>query len=161
LSLVGGTGAGTLSGCTSTTINGVAMFSGCIVAVTTDGTFTLSGASTGLTTNPSGTFTATGVATKVIFSTQPVGAAHNSPMATQPVVTEQDAAGHTVVADSTNHVTLTKASGTGNLTCTTNPVTLVNGVATFAGCTFSASGAYTLLATDGSFTATSNTVTMS
>jgi hypothetical protein len=163
LSLVGGTGTGTLSGCTSTTINGVAMFSGCIVAVTTDGTFTLSAASTGLTSNPSSAFTATGVATRIIFSTQPVGAAHNSPMATQPVVTEQDAAGNTVAGDSTTHVTLSKASGKGNLSCTTNPVTLVNGVATFAGCTFSAASTPTdtLLATDGAFTATSFTFVMS
>ena len=51
----------------------------------------------------------------------------------QPVVHVEDASGN-VVTTSSASVSLSIASGTGTLDCTTNPVTAVSGVATFAGC---------------------------
>jgi hypothetical protein len=38
-------------------------------------------------------------------------------------------------------------SGTGTGSCTTNPVTTVNGVATFAGCQITGTGTFTIAAT--------------
>ena len=89
-----------------------------------------------------------GPAAKVVFTTQPAcatvtgfgssgcyssGAFGNSTgvFSTQPVAAIQDAYGNTVTTSAAS-VQLTASAGT--LTCTTNPVTAVSGVATFANC---------------------------
>ncbi len=96
-----------------------------------------------------------GPATKLGFLIQPGGAIAGNPFTTQPVVAVQDASGYTVTTDNTTQVTLaigTNPSG-GTLTCTTNPVTVVNGLANFAGCRLSNAGTgYTLTASGGSLT---------
>jgi hypothetical protein len=96
-----------------------------------------------------------GPATRLGFLIQPGGAVANSPFVTQPVVAVQDANGYIVVSDNATLVTLaiaTNPSG-GALTCTTNPVTVVNGVAAFSGCRINLTGSgYTLAASGGSLT---------
>ena len=157
----GGTGAGTLTGCTKAVnaVNGVATFAGCAVSVTTDGTFTLTAAASGLTAATSQVFTVTGAATKVVFTAAPSAGSHTSNLSAQPTVAVEDAAGHAVVADSSSQVNLVIASGTGTLTCTSaDPLTVVNGVAKFAGCKISAAGTFTLKATDGSLTSATERV---
>jgi hypothetical protein len=97
-----------------------------------------------------------GTAAKLAFSTQPAGATGGTAFTTQPVVTVQDSGGRTV-ADNTSPVTLAITAGTGTsgavLSCTSNPVAAVAGLATFAGCRIDKAGTgYTLTATDGSLT---------
>lgn len=95
-----------------------------------------------------------GAAGQLAFTTNPSGTGTaGTAWAQQPVVTVQDASGNTVPSYTTA-VTLALASGSGTLTCTTNPVTPVNGVATFAGCSVTGLGSFTLKATSGSFTNT-------
>ncbi|MGH9305860.1 MAG: hypothetical protein ACRD0I_03115, partial [Acidimicrobiales bacterium] len=98
-----------------------------------------------------------GAANQVAFTTQPSGGTGGSAFGTQPVVTVEDAGGNTVTTDSSSQVTLSITTGTGTagatLACTTNPVTAVNGVATFAGCKIDKVGSnYKLHATDGILT---------
>lgn len=101
------------------------------------------------------------MATQLVYTASPAGGLHSSPLAPQPIVTEADAAGNTVVGDSTTQVTLTRVGGAGTLTCTTNPVTLVNGVATFAGCAINSAGVNdTLSAADGALVKVSGSFTL-
>jgi hypothetical protein len=93
-----------------------------------------------------------GNASKLAITT-PAGATGGTAFSTQPVVTVQDSGGRTV-ADDTSSVTLAITSGTGTagatLSCTSNPLASVAGVATFAGCKIDKAGTgYTLTATDG------------
>ncbi len=88
-------------------------------------------------------------ATQLVFTATPVGGIHTNPLSPQPIATEEDGAGNAVAGDSTTHVTLSLYSGSGTVACTVNPVTLVNGVATFAGCTKSLAGTDILQAADG------------
>ena len=96
-----------------------------------------------------------GPATKLGFLVQPGGAIAGNPFTTQPVVAVQDANGYTVTTDNSTQVNIaigTNPSG-GTLTCTTNPVTVVNGLASFAGCRINNAGTgYTLIASGGSLT---------
>ena len=103
----------------------------------------------------SAAFNVIGPATQLVFTTEPSNGTTNSPLSTQPVVSVEDAAGNVITSDNTNTVTLSITSGTpttggpGTLCCTTNPVTVTNGVATFAGCTIDTAGTgYKLTATD-------------
>src|SRR5206468_3777992 len=99
----------------------------------------------GFTVNPA-------AATKLVFTTQPGGTiTGGTAFSQQPVVKVEDAGGNVVTSDSSTQVTL--AIGTnpssGTLTCTTNPVTVTNGVATFAGCKIDKAGSgYTLVTTN-------------
>src|SRR5205807_789611 len=99
-------------------------------------------------------------ASKLAFTTQPGGGTGGTAWAAQPVVTVQDTYVNTVTGSSAS-VTLTIGTnpGAGTLTCPTNPVTAVSGVATFAGCKINKSGVgYTLTATiTGPITANSAT----
>jgi type II secretory pathway pseudopilin PulG len=150
----GGSTQGTL-GCTNTTVNavaGVATFANCQITGTAGaGTYSFNAARSGLTTGSSSNLSITaGAATQLVFTTQPVGGANGVNFATQPVVTTEDANSN-VVTTSSAAVTLAIATqpGTGAaLTCTTNPLTPTNGVATFAGCQIAGkTGSYTLSAT--------------
>src|SRR5207248_1130287 len=118
------------------------------------GTYTLTASDGALTTAVSSSVVVSaGVAAKLAFTTQPVGAAGAAAFATQPVVTIEDAGGNTVAAD-TSAVTLAITNPAGaTLACTANPKTAVAGVATFAGCNINLANTYTLTATDGSLTA--------
>jgi trimeric autotransporter adhesin len=93
-------------------------------------------------------------AAKLGFTQQPSGSTGGVAFATQPRVTIQDQYGNTVNT-ATNSVTLAIGTnpGGGALSCTTNPVAAVAGVATFSGCKIDKAGnGYTLTATSGSLT---------
>ena len=160
LTWVSDSGPNTVSGgnltCTANptaATRGVAAFAGC--KLLTAGQYTLTATSGTLTSAQTSSFTVTaGAASQLAFTTNPSpSGTPGTPWAQQPVVTAQDANGNT---DTTyvSTVTLALASGTGTLTCTTNPVTAVAGVATFAGCKVNAVGAFTLKATSGTMTNT-------
>ena len=137
--------SGTLSGCTAA-VNasaGVATFANCAITGSTASSYTLTAASSGLTSATSNSFgLGIGGASKLVFTTQPAGAVDGIAFTTQPKVTVEDVGGNTVTT-STAPVTLA-ASG---LSCTTNPVNAVAGVATFAGCSITGTiGTYSLTA---------------
>ncbi len=131
-------------------VSGVATFKNC--AIDKAGTFQVAAydaadkagsASASVTLNA-------GAATKLVFTTQPFGAAGGVAFATQPVVAVQDAAGNTVTTN-TDQITLsiTSETGTAGAALTCPPVHAVSGVATFTGCKIDKSGTgYTLTATD-------------
>ncbi len=128
------------------TTNGAALSSGSIL-----------GSGTAIPPNVNyGTLTeVAGAATKLAFTTPPGGGTGGIAWTTtQPVVTVQDQFGNTVTT-STASITLaigTNPSG-GTLTCTTNPLAAVAGVATFAGCKIDKAGTgYTLTASSTGLT---------
>ncbi|MGV8909494.1 MAG: beta strand repeat-containing protein [Propionicimonas sp.] len=90
---------------------------------------------------------------KLAFTTAPsTSAISGTALATQPVVTVQDAAGNTMTRD-TSSVTLTLTNRAGaTLACSANTTGAVSGVASFAGCQIDKAGIYTLTAADGSLT---------
>jgi hypothetical protein len=138
---------------------GVASFAGCKIDKIGTG-YTLKATDGALTLATSSTFNVTvGAAAKLAFTQQPSSSTGGIAFTTQPKVTVQDAGGNTVTTD-TSSVTLAIGTnpGGGTLTCTTNPLAAVAGVASFAGCKVDKPGTgYTLTATDGSLTsATSN-----
>src|SRR5580698_4328590 len=103
-------------------------------------------------------------ATQLSFTTQPGGGASGAAWSAQPTVSVENASGN-VVAGNSSPVTLAIASQPGSgasLSCSANPVTAVNGVASFAGCKITGkAGSYTLKATDGSLTsATSSSLSI-
>jgi len=126
--------------------------------------YTLTATSAGLTSATTATFNV--YLYQLVFTTQPGAGTGGSALTTQPVVTVEDA-NNNPVASSSAAVTVARTGGTGTggavLTCTSNTVTAVSGVATFAGCAMDkAGGGYTLTATatnmaaatSGSFTVT-------
>ena len=94
-------------------------------------------------------------ATQLAFTAQPGGGASGAAWSAQPTVSVENASG-SVVPGNSSAVTLAIASQPGSgasLSCSANPVTAVNGVASFAGCKITGkAGSYTLQATDGSLT---------
>ncbi len=152
-------GAGTLSGTLSrVVVGGEAVFDDVWINKVGTG-YTLSSTSTGLTAATSSTFNVVvGAAAQVGFTTQPGGGTGGVAWGVQPKVAIQDAYSNTVTS-STASVTLSVASGTAGaiLTCTTNPVTAVAGVATFAGCKIDKSGSYTLTATSATLATDTST----
>jgi len=153
-------GAGATLTCTTNPLaatSGVASFAGCQI-VGTAGSYTLSASATGLTTATSNAFNITfGAANKLAFTQQPGGGANGAAWSTQPAVTVQDSGGNTVTTSSAS-ITLAVNSGTGTVTCTTNPLAASSGVANFAGCQIvGTAGSFTLQATaTGLSPATSN-----
>ena len=89
-------------------------------------------------------FNVAGPATHLVFLTQPSNGNAGIPLATQPVVAIEDAAGQVVTTDNTTLVTLTKtvstplSGGPGALGCA--PKVAVAGVATFTGCFMNQAG---------------------
>jgi YD repeat-containing protein len=126
--------------------SGVATFVGCKVTQTGTGTFLAQ--ATGLNQATSASYAITPAAAAAIaFTSEPSATATaGAAFAAQPVVKVQDAFGNTVTSDNATTITLTY-NGAGALTCTTNPVTVAAGVATFAGCKVSAAGSGVLTAT--------------
>jgi hypothetical protein len=147
-----------LSGCSSSTVKGVATFSGCQLNAFGTG-FTLQASSTGLPSVASASFNITGLAASMQFTTQPAAGVSGSTLPTQPVVTIYDSSGRIVTA-STTPITLT-ASG-GSLTLCTN-LTPYQGVVTVATCNFAGvvGTNYTLTATQGAVSVTSNPISPS
>ncbi|HEX4677700.1 MAG TPA: invasin domain 3-containing protein, partial [Gaiellaceae bacterium] len=96
-------------------------------------------------------FTA-GPATQTVFTTSPGNTNGGTAFGGQPVVKIEDAFGHVITTDNTTAVTLaigTNPSGGTLSGCTTNPITVTAGVATFAGCKINKSGTgYTLTTTN-------------
>jgi hypothetical protein len=97
---------------------------------------------------------------KLSFTQQPSNSTGGVAFATQPKVAVQDTYGNTASGD-TSGVTLAIETnpGGGSLSCTTNPLAAIAGVASFSGCKIDKAGTgYRLTATDGSLTsATSGT----
>ncbi len=165
----GGTGMGTLACTPASPINaaaGVATFANCqITGTAAAGTYMLSATRSGLTTATSSNVTITaGTATKLAFTTQPVGGANGAAFATQPTLTVEDASGNTVTSSGAS-ITLAIASQPGSgatLNCTSNPLAATGGVAGFAACNIvGQTGSYTLTATSGTLTsATSSAITI-
>ncbi len=156
-------GGGTLSGCSGVEASGVVTFSGCSIDKTANG-YSLLASDGALTTATSSGFNITaGTATKLVFTTQPVGGvSEGTNFATQPKVSVEDAGGNVVTSD-TGNVTLAIATYTagnggttsGALGCTATTVAAGAGVATFAGCQITgtaAAGTYTLSATRSGLT---------
>ena len=145
--------AGATLACTANpkaAVAGVATFAGCNISAA--GTYVLTATDGVLTSAASASVEITTAAAKVAFTTQPSATATGGTnFAVQPVVTVQDATGHTIVAN-TSSVTLAITTPSGPLTCTANPKAAVAGVAMFAGCNINASGTYTLTATDTGLT---------
>jgi len=78
-----------------------------------------------------------GAAAKLVFTTEPSSAATQGIQFTQqPVLSVEDAGGNVVTTDGSTVVTLDRTGGdsSATLSCTNNPITVTNGVATFAGC---------------------------
>jgi len=152
------TPAGATLACTpnpSTAVAGVVTFNGCQIDKV--GTYTLTAIDGLLTSATSSSVTITaGAASVLAFTTQPSSSATSgTSFAAQPVVTVQDAGGNTV-STSTSSVALSIPAGA-TLTCTTNSVNAVAGVATFTGCRINKAGTYTLTATASGLTSASST----
>lgn len=112
---------------------------------------------------------ASGVATQIVWTTQPSTAAQGVAFATQPIITIEDVNGATVTtgADATALITLTLLTGTGAIAGTVS-MNAVAGVANFSGkgVNITTYGNKTLLATKAvtttaGFTAASGTVNIS
>jgi hypothetical protein len=158
LAITSGTGtSGAALTCTTnplTASSGLATFAGCKIDKSGTG-YTLTATDGSLTSAISSSVTiSVGAAAKLAFTQQPNGAVAATAFVTQPKVAIEDAGGN-VVTTNTSSVTLAIGTnpGSGTLTCTTNPLAAVAGVASLAGCKISAGGAgYTLTATDGVLT---------
>lgn len=146
-------------GLSKSTNNGIAAFSGCRLDKVGVG-YTLVATAIGLTSATSALFD---VADRLAFTTQPAGAAGGVAFATQPVVAVRAGASATATHDSATSVTLAIKPGTGAvgalLTCTGSlSRTVVNGLASFAGCKIdkasptSPANPYILLATASGLT---------
>ncbi|MBI2917725.1 MAG: hypothetical protein HYY01_06990 [Chloroflexi bacterium] len=149
-----GTSGAALSGTvTVAATNGQATFSGLSIDLAGTG-YTLTAASTGLTSGVSGAFNVGAGAGQLAFTVQPSGSVAGAAFTTQPVVTVQDNAARTVTSF-TGTVTLAITSGTGVSGATlsgTTTVTAVAGVATFTNLSIDkadASTTYTLTASSG------------
>ncbi len=148
------TGSGALSGCTSTTIAGVAAFSGCTINTAGTGdVLTATDAWFNSLSAPSAAFDVTvGLPAQLAFTTEPAGATGGTAFTTQPTVTIEDAGGNTVTTD-THAITLGLTTGTGTLSGCVSTTTA--GVAAFSGCTINTAGTGDILtATDDGDTLT-------
>jgi type II secretory pathway pseudopilin PulG len=152
---------GTLKQCVANPLSasgGSAAFSGCGGSVYGNG-LTLTASSSGLSSTTSASFNITYVASKLVFTTQPVAGVSGTVFQTQPVVTVEDVNGNTVTASSTA-ITLASVNSSGTaaglLQLCTN-LTPYEGVVTVQTCNFAGivGTAYYLDATQGSLTATS------
>jgi hypothetical protein len=123
-----GSGSGTLSNYTATITNGVATFSG--LSFTGSGTFSITFASSGLTSAQSGSLSQSGTGTRLVVLTQPSGAVNGYALITQPVIAVEDAYGNVVTSYSG---TLSASIDYGSGTLTNYTASIINGVATFSG----------------------------
>ncbi len=148
---------GTLSGCSATTINGVASFSGCQIDTIGQG-YTLqasNAAPDNFTSLASSAFNITGLAAQLVFTTSPVAGAGGSATAltTQPVVKVEDLEGN-VVTSFSGSITLASSGGT---LSSCSGLTAVSGVVTVTGCTFNGTSGTSYYLTASSSGLTSGT----
>jgi hypothetical protein len=142
--------------------NGVAAFSGVSIDKVGSG-YTLTATGGSLTPATSNTFNITVSADyNLVFTQQPSGGAASSSFTTQPQVTVKDAGGNIVTTyNGTVKIAITGTPPSGTiLSATTNPLTVVSGVATFSGVSINWAGTYTLTATSGNLTAPSSSFTV-
>ncbi len=155
-------GGGTALTCTTnplTTTNGVASFSACRINNVGVG-YTLTANDGGaLTDAASGQFD---VSDRLVNTTQAAGAVGGTNFTTQPVVAVRAGSANTSIHDQVTQVTLSISGGPAGaaLTCTTNPLTVVNGDATFAGCKIDKAGTYTLMASAPGLTSATQSLTV-
>jgi hypothetical protein len=154
-----GTPAGTLSGTvTVSAISGVASFSGLSIDKYGNG-YTLSAASSGLTSATSSSFNITvGAATQLAFTTEPANAASGASLGS--VVVKVEDAGGNVVTTATNSITVAIGTnaGPGGTLSGTKVASAVSGVATFSGLNINLSGVgYTLTAAATGLSGTTST----
>ncbi len=147
-------GSGTLAGCTDTTSNGVATFSGCNIDKAGSGyTLTATDAADNLTTAsaPSNPFNiAVGPAAKLAFTSSPGTTVVGDPLSPRPVVAVEDAGGN-VTTQKTGAVSLGIGSNPGGGSLSGCSQASSGGIVTFSGCSIDRVGSgYTLVATDGS-----------
>ena len=154
-------GGGSLSGTTTrAAVAGVATFPGLSIDKVGTG-YTLGATATGLTSATSSAFNITvGGAAKLGFVHQPTQTSGGATISPAVTVEVQDAGGNRVPG-ATNSVTLAIGvnPGPGAALTGTNPVSAVNGLATFSNLSIDSAGTgYTLVATSGGLTqATSST----
>jgi type II secretory pathway pseudopilin PulG len=141
---------GVLSGCTNLTITvadaGVANVANCsfeggyvynpVSNVTLATVYTLTATASGVASGTSGAFSVTsaGLASQLVFSTQPTGVASLSPatpFTVQPAVTVEDAFGNAVTSGYAPTISITAISVGTLAGCTS---TNANGITTFSGC---------------------------
>ena len=140
------------SGLSRTVVNGVATFFGCSINAGSASAYTLTATSSPVWSPAASSGFLVGSTQHLVFTTQPGGAAAGVVWAQQPVVAVENALNAIVAGDSSTIVTLsigTNPAG-GTLSCTSGlSRTVVNGVATFFGCSINAgsASAYTLTAT--------------
>ena len=155
LSIATNPAGGTLS-CTSglsrTVVNGVATFSGCSINAGSASAYTLSATSSPAWTPATSNGFLVGSTQHLAFITQPGGGPAGVIWLQQPVVAVRNALGQVVTGDNSTVVSLSIGSNPagGTLSCTSGLArTVVNGVATFFGCSISigSTGLYTLNAT--------------
>ena len=125
---------------------GAASFSSCQGSAYGNG-LTLTASSPGLSSTTSASFNITGVASQLIFTTQPVAGVSGADFVKQPVITVEDASGNTVTASSTA-ISLTASPSSGSLSLCTG-LTPYEGVVDVATCDFAGivGTPYTLTAT--------------
>ena len=143
-------GPGTLSGTVSVAaVNGVATFDN--VILDTAGDYTLTATDGSLATATTSSFTISPAASaQLVFTAQPINTVISTPISPPVVVDVEDAFGNLVTTDSSD-VTLSVASGPGDISGTTTVATS-GGIATFDNVALDQVGLYTLGASDGSLT---------
>ncbi|HEV7679379.1 MAG TPA: RHS repeat-associated core domain-containing protein [Candidatus Dormibacteraeota bacterium] len=155
LSVSTGTGAGTLAcaGNPLPAVSGAALFAGCAIDRAASAyTLTAQDAPDGLSTTSAAFAVTVGALSRLVFSTQPGGAAAGIVFPTQPVVSVVDAGGNTVAGSSAS-IALALTPGTGAagaaMACTASSLSASAGVAAFAGCSVNrTAGGYTMTARD-------------
>jgi trimeric autotransporter adhesin len=157
--------SGTLEGCTGAVVatNGSATFSGC--SGSQDGiglTLTATSSSTGISPATSAAFNITGVASQLVFTTQPTAGVSGAAFLTEPVITIEDAAGHTVTASSasislSSVITNVSPYTPGGLLQLCTNLIPYEGVVSVQTCTFAGivGNPYYLVATQGSLSSVS------
>jgi hypothetical protein len=148
---VGGTLSCT-SGLSRTVVNGVATFFGCSINLGSSSSYTLSATSSPAWTPATSSAFLIGTAQTLTFALQPGGGAPGAIWLQQPVVDVLNASSLVVTTDNSTVVSLAIATNPvgGTLSCTSGlSRTVVNGVATFFGCSINlgSSSYYTLSAT--------------
>ena len=151
------TAAGTLSNTTAVAVAGVATFSGLLYTAGVDGESVVLTAddqvdvSSDLTAAMATAFTADVIATQLVFTTQPTGAAYLQVMSGQPAIAARDANGNLDTDFSGTVSVSVSPSGI----ATNNTATMSNGLASFGGLIVSGGAGRTLVASSGSITGTS------
>jgi uncharacterized repeat protein (TIGR03803 family) len=141
-------GPGSLSGTlTVAAVNGIATFSN--ISSNTAGNYTLRAADGSLAVAVSSSFAVTpAAAASLVFTQQPTDVAAGNMISPAVAVEVVDQFGNIVTGNSSN-VTLSVATGPGNLSGTLT-IAAVNGTATFSDLLLSSAGSYTLATADGS-----------